>query len=264
MIPILGYAELLIERSELLEDRTVALNCLRLIHTAARDATVAVGRLREFYRRRDDTEIFEPLDLLEALTEAISMTQPRWHDEALAQRRHITVEREFRPLPLIACHGREIRAVVSNLIFNAVDALPRGGRITVRAYPDGQNAVFEVQDDGLKILLVDDEEVVRDVISLFLRHEEHEVETTASAIEALDLMREENFDLIVTDHAMPGMSGGNFVATLRSAGFELPILMLTGFGELMTSSGTLPAGVTKVVNKPVTREALRSAIAALF
>ena len=66
LIPILGYAELLIERSELLEDRTVALNYLRLIHTAARDATVAVlCRLREFYRRRDDTEIFEPLDLLE-------------------------------------------------------------------------------------------------------------------------------------------------------------------------------------------------------
>ena len=342
LIPILGYAELLMQRSELLEDRTVALNYLRLIHTAARDATVAVGRLREFYRQRDDTEIFEPVDLLEALSEAISMTQPRWHDEALAQGRHITVEREFRPLPMIACHGGEIRAVVTNLIFNAVDALPQGGRITVRAYADGQNAVFEVQDDGigmteevrarclepftttkgergtglglamvygivqrhhgtieiesklgegalvrvrlpfyrgithsasvekssldrkLKILLVDDEEVVRDVISMFLRHEEHEVETTASAIEALDLIREQNFDLVVTDHAMPGMTGGNFVATLRSAGFELPILMLTGFGELMTTSGTVPPGVTKVVNKPVTMEALRSAIAALF
>jgi PAS domain S-box-containing protein len=342
LIPILGYAELLIERSELLEDRTVALNYLRLIRTAARDATVAVGRLREFYRQRDDTEIFEPVDLLEALTEAISMIQPRWHDEGLAQGRHITVEREFQPLPMIACHGGEIRAVVTNLIFNAVDALPQGGRITVRAYADGQNAVFEVQDDGigmteevrarclepftttkgergtalglamvygivqrhhgtieiesklgegtlvrvrlpfyrgisfsgsveksslgrrLKILLVADEEVVREVISLFLRHEEHEVETTASAIEALELMRKQNFDLLVTDHAMPGMTGGNFVATLRSSGFELPILMLTGFGELMTTSGTVPAGVTKVVNKPVTVEALRSAIAALF
>jgi signal transduction histidine kinase len=125
------------------------LNYLRLIRTAARDATVAVGRLREFYRQRDDTEIFEPVDLLEALAEAISMTQPRWHDEALAQGRHITVEREFQTLPMIACHGGEIRAVVTNLIFNAVDALPQGGRITVRAYADGQNAVFEVQDAGI-------------------------------------------------------------------------------------------------------------------
>ena len=257
LIPILGYAELLIERSELLDDRAVALKYLRLMRTAARDATAVVGRLREFYRQRDETEIFEPVDLLEALTEAISMTQPRWHDEALAQGLHIAVEQEFQPVPTIACHGGEIREVVTNLIFNAVDALPQGGRIVVRAYPREQKAVFEVQDDGigmteevrarcmepfvttkgergtglglamvygivqrhhgeieiesklgegtlvrvrlpfyrgvdaaqatedtsvsskLRILLVDDEQVVRDVIALFLRHQAHEVEVTA-------------------------------------------------------------------------------------
>jgi signal transduction histidine kinase len=149
LIPILGYAELLIERSELLDDRAVALKYLRLMLTAAKDATVVVSRLRDFYRQRDETEIFEPVDLLEALTEAISMTQPRWHDEALAQGRHITVEQEFRPLQMIACHGGEIREVVANLIFNSVDALPQGGKIVVRAYSQGQNAVFEVQDDGI-------------------------------------------------------------------------------------------------------------------
>jgi PAS domain S-box-containing protein len=149
LIPILGYAELLIERSELLDDRAVALKYLRLMCTAARDASVVVSRLREFYRQRDETEIFEPVDLLEALTEAISMTQPRWHDEALAQGRQITVEQEFRPVQMIACHGGEIGEVVTNLIFNSVDALPQGGRIVVRAYSQGQNAVFEVQDDGI-------------------------------------------------------------------------------------------------------------------
>jgi CheY-like chemotaxis protein len=116
----------------------------------------------------------------------------------------------------------------------------------------------------LKILLVDDEEVVRDVIALFLRHEEHEVEVTPSAIEALRLVREQKFDLVITDHAMPGMTGGNFVATLRSAGFDIPIVMLTGFGELMTTSDSIPTGVTKLINKPVTMEELRSAIAAVF
>jgi signal transduction histidine kinase/ActR/RegA family two-component response regulator len=342
LIPILGYAELLIERSELLDDRAVALKYLRLMRTAARDATLVVSRLREFYRQRDETEIFEPVDLLEALTEAISMTQPRWHDEALAQGRHITVEQELRPVQMIACHGGEIREVVTNLIFNSVDALPQGGRIVVRAYSQGQNAVFEVLDDGigmteevrarcmepfvttkgergtglglamvygivqrhhgsieiesklgegalvrvrlpfyrgvndtppgegfsvtrrLRILLVDDEQVVREVISLFLRHEEHHLEVTSTAIDALRLVREQKFDLVITDHAMPGMSGGNFVATLRSAGFDLPILMLTGFGEQMTTSGSIPKGVTKLLSKPVTMEDLRSAIAEMF
>jgi signal transduction histidine kinase len=341
LIPILGYAELLIERSELLDDRAVALKYLRLVRTAARDATAVVGRLREFYRQRDETELFEPVDLPEALTEAISMTQPKWHDEALAQGLHIEVEQDFQPVPTIACHSGEIREVVTNLLFNAVDALPQGGRIVVRTYSREQKAVFEVQDDGigmteevrarcmepfvttkgergtglglamvygivqrhhgeieiesklgegtlvrvqlpfyrgvhaaqatddtsvsskLRILLVDDEQVVREVIALFLRHQAHEVEVTPSAIEALRLVREQKFDLVITDHAMPGMTGGNFVATLRSAGFQIPILMLTGFGELMTTSDSIPTGVTKLVNKPVTMEDLRSAIAAI-
>jgi PAS domain S-box-containing protein len=342
LIPILGYAELLIERSEILDDRSIALKYLRLIRTAARDATVVVSRLREFYRQRDEAEIFEPVDLLEALTEAISMTQPRWHDEALAQGRHITVEQEFRPVPMIGCHGGEIREVVTNPIFNAVDALPQGGKIVVRAYAQEQNAVFEVDDNGigmteevrirclepfvttkgkrgtglglamvygivqrhhgtieieseigrgslvrvrlpfhrgadvvstvddsavsrrLRILLLDDEQVVRDVISLFLRYEEHDVEVTDTAIDALRLIRERKFDLVITDHAMPGMTGGSFVATLRSAGFDVPILMLTGFGEFMTNSESVPKGVTSLVNKPVTMEDLRAAINALF
>jgi signal transduction histidine kinase len=341
LIPILGYAELLIERSELLDDRAVALKYLRLMRTAARDATAVVGRLREFYRQRDETELFEPVDLPEALIEAISMTQPRWHDEALAEGLHIVVEQDFQPVPTIACHSGEIREVVTNLLFNAVDALPQGGRIVVRTYSREQKAVFEVQDDGigmteevrarclepfvttkgergtglglamvygivqrhhgeieiesklgegtlvrvqlpfyrginaaqatdgtsvsskLRILLVDDEQVVREVIALFLRHQAHEVEVTPSALEALRLVREQKFDLVITDHAMPGMTGGNFVATLRSAGFQIPILMLTGFGELMTTSDSIPTGVTKLVNKPVTMEDLRSAIAAI-
>jgi PAS domain S-box-containing protein len=342
LIPILGYAELLIERSELLDDRAVALKYLRLMRTAAKDATAVVGRLREFYRQRDETELFEAVDLLEALTEAISMTQPKWHDEALAQGLHISVEQEFQSVPMIACHSGEIREVATNLLFNAIDALPQGGKIVVSAYSHEDNAVFEVRDDGigmteevrarcmepfvttkgergtglglamvygivqrhhghieiesklgegtlvrvrlpfyrgvtdpeqpggsevtrkLKILLVDDEEVVRDVIALFLRHQEHEVDVTPSAIEALRLVREQPFDLVITDHAMPGMTGGNFVATLRSAGFDIPIVMLTGFGELMTTSDSTPAGVTKLVNKPVTMEELRTAIAAVF
>jgi signal transduction histidine kinase len=149
LIPVLRYAELLIERPELLEDRSVALKYLRLMHTAAKDATVMVSRLGEFYRQRDETEIPEPFDLLEALTAAISTTQPKWHDEALAQGRHITVESEFQPVPMIAGNGGEIREVASNLIFNAVDALPQGGRIIVRAYAEDPNAVLEIQDDGI-------------------------------------------------------------------------------------------------------------------
>jgi signal transduction histidine kinase len=149
LMPVLGNAELLIERPELLDDRTVALKYLRLMHTAAKDATIMMGRWREFYRQRDETETSQPVDLVEALAESISTTQPKWRDEALAQGRHIALEREFRPVPMIAGSAAEIREVATNLIFNAVDALPEGGRIVVRAYAQEANAVLEVQDDGI-------------------------------------------------------------------------------------------------------------------
>jgi DNA-binding response OmpR family regulator len=97
-----------------------------------------------------------------------------------------------------------------------------------------------------------------------LRHEQHEVAVTATAAEALRMVQEEKYDLVITDQAMPGMTAGNFVATLRSAGFDLPILMLTGFGEVMTTSDSVPKGVSRLVNKPVTMEELRSAITEVF
>jgi PAS domain S-box-containing protein len=149
LMPILGYAELLIERPEVLNDRATALQYLSLMRTAAKDAAEVVARLRELYRQRDEAEKFEPVDLVAALREAVSITQPTWRDAALADGRQIKVEQEYQPVPLIACHGGDIREAATNLLFNAVDALPEGGRISVKAYPEAQEAVFEIQDNGI-------------------------------------------------------------------------------------------------------------------
>ncbi|MBV9491431.1 MAG: response regulator [Verrucomicrobia bacterium] len=339
LIPILGYTELLLERPELLDDRDKLGQYLRLIRTAAKDASSVVGRLREFYRPRDDAEIFESVDLAHAVGEAISLTQPRWRDEALAQGRFLDVQTDLRPVPAASCNGAEIREMVTNLVFNAVDACPTGGSIWVRTYPEDDRAVLEVQDNGvgmtdevkarcmepfvttkgergtglglatvygivqrhhgsieiesavgkgslfrirlpfhdapalggdvsprplqrrLSVLVIDDEEVARDVVSLFLRNDDHQVTVASSASEGLRLLHENTFDLVITDHAMPGMTGEAFTASARGAGVTTPILMLTGFGELMNAAGKVPAGVTKVVNKPVTIDALRAAVA---
>ncbi len=149
LIPILRHAELLIDRPELLSDRVTALQYLRLMRTAAKDATGVVARLRELYRQRDETEMFEPVDLVAALSEAVSMTQPTWRGAALADGRQIVVEQEYQPVPLIACHGGDIREAATNLLLNAIDALPEGGRIVVRAYPKEHEAVFEIEDNGI-------------------------------------------------------------------------------------------------------------------
>jgi PAS domain S-box-containing protein len=339
LIPILGYAELLLERPELLQDHDKTIQYLRVIRTASKDASTVVGRLREFYRTRDDGEVLEAVNLAEAVGDAVSMTQPRWRDEALAQGRHIDVQTDLRPVPAVTCNGAEIREMVTNLVFNAVDALPAGGTIWIRSYPDQDRAVLEVQDNGvgmpeevrarcmepfvttkgargtglglamvygtvqrhhgtievesqigkgslfrvrlpfhnlppseggsrwhelkrqLHVLIIDDEEVARDVVSLFLRNDHHEVTLASSASEGLRAVKENNFDLVITDHAMPDMTGEAFTAAARSAGITIPILMLTGFGELMKAAGKVPPGVNKVVNKPVTIDGLRAAVA---
>jgi DNA-binding response OmpR family regulator len=80
----------------------------------------------------------------------------------------------------------------------------------------------------------------------------------------LEFLRNGGYDLIVTDQGMPGMTGATFVEAVREFGNSPPVVMLTGFGGLMKSSGLTPHGVDLILNKPVTRQALRSALIAIF
>ncbi len=103
----------------------------------------------QFYRQRDEMELVEPVDLVVALTEAVSMTQPIWRDAALADGRQIAIEQDYKPVPLIDCHGEDIREAAMNLLFNAIDALAEGGKIIVRVYSEERGVVFEIQDNGI-------------------------------------------------------------------------------------------------------------------
>jgi CheY-like chemotaxis protein len=116
----------------------------------------------------------------------------------------------------------------------------------------------------LKVLIVDDEKTSRDLVTLFLEADHHEITAASSGAEALKFLRDGSYDLLVTDQAMPGMSGAALVDAVRKSGNSQPIIMLTGFGELMNSSGSMPDGVDLVLNKPVTSEALRFAMIRIF
>jgi CheY-like chemotaxis protein len=116
----------------------------------------------------------------------------------------------------------------------------------------------------LKVLIVDDEKTSRDVLTLFLEAGHHEVTAASSGADALQFLRCGSYDLLVTDQEMPGMSGAALVDAVRKFGNSPPIIMLTGFGELMKSSGSTPDGVDLVLNKPITSEALRLALMEIF
>ncbi|MBI2191517.1 MAG: PAS domain S-box protein [Planctomycetes bacterium] len=136
--PILGYSELLLARPEGPQDMPRVRRYLEVINTAAQDATKVVARLREFYRPREAREIFQFLHLRPLVEKTIFLTRPRWHDQALASGQTIQFLTDVPKGVGILGNETEIREVLINLIFNAVDAMPAGGTIRITGRLEGQ------------------------------------------------------------------------------------------------------------------------------
>lgn len=157
--PVVGFSELLMRGETTLTEN--GRKHLRYIRTAGEDIAHIVARLREFYRRREDTESLQKINLNTLGEQVIDMTRPRWRD--IPQSRGITVETvgDFTPnVPDMIGIESEVREALTNLVLNAVDALPNGGKITLRTrvferdicpgsdqYPT--QIVVEVSDTGI-------------------------------------------------------------------------------------------------------------------
>jgi CheY-like chemotaxis protein len=254
------------------------------------------------------------------------------------------VKTEVGPLPTTAGNEAELREALTNLIFNAVDAMPQGGTITIRAHGEGREgsaarAVLEVIDTGigmdeetrqrcmepffttkglqgtglglpmvygivrrhegtieidsepgkgttfrirlpivtesgaqsgsqpsqridrqLRVLVVEDEDRVREALAGYLVEDGHTVESAINGREGLQKFHAGWFDLVVTDRAMPEMGGDELAVAVKQAARNTPVLMVTGFGDVMQAQGERPHGVDAVISKPVTISALRAAV----
>ncbi|MFA7159258.1 MAG: response regulator, partial [Kiritimatiellia bacterium] len=115
-----------------------------------------------------------------------------------------------------------------------------------------------------RILFIDDDEAVRLLIAEYLKADGHTVELASEGHEGLAKAGEGRFDLVITDSAMPGMSGSELAAAIKTIKQDLPVIMLTGFGDIMNDKNEKPAGVDLVLSKPVTRDSFRMAIVALM
>jgi PAS domain S-box-containing protein len=338
---ILGFTELLLYRPELLDDKAKTRNYLEMMNTAAKDAGSVVNRLREFYRHRDRGEVFSAVDLNQLVQEVISLTQPKWKAQAEARSITIHTETELQDVPPVMGSAADLREVLTNLIFNAVDAMPHGGVITIRTHRRESRVILEVADTGTgmteevrqrclepffstkgdfgtglglsmvygiiqrhegtidiqtqlnkgttiilslpeyqqtraavddgeaapvpmtskRVLLVDDEPVVRHILQEYLVNDGHVVEVAANGQEGLDKFRQSRFDLVILDRAMPDMSGDQVGAAIKHSSPNLPVIMLTGFGSMMEAVNEKPVGIDFVISKPVTIDSLRQAIA---
>ena len=113
-----------------------------------------------------------------------------------------------------------------------------------------------------RILVVDDEPSVCDSIRLLLTFEGHVVSTARSAAEALQTLSPDDFDLLITDYAMPGMNGAELASEVRVRFPKIPIILVTAYAEMLGMWGADLSGVDSVVSKPFRLGNLRKALAA--
>src|SRR5205085_10202696 len=123
---MLGYGELLSPYlNEAAPDRERGY--LTHMMSAAEDARHVVSRLREFYRPAGTEDVRAPVDLSIVVEQAISLTAPKWQGSSRAEGVEITMVSDLRPVLPVAGSAAELREMLTNFVFNSVDAMPRGG-----------------------------------------------------------------------------------------------------------------------------------------
>jgi signal transduction histidine kinase/ActR/RegA family two-component response regulator len=305
-------------------DTGEALRALEEIHRAAIGGAEMVRRLQHFGRMTPlNRTAVDPNALVD---EVIDLTRPRWRDEALA--RGATVQVETLPearRPILVC-APEVREALVNLIFNAIDAMPSGGRLTLSTRDEEGCVAIEVADTGVgmeegirqrifepfystkalagtglglamvhgiiqraggriavesapglgsrftlwlpvaeggiapvapparptrtvRILAIDDEPGLVGILTLMLEQAGHSVAASASGREALKLLDEQEFDLVLTDLSMPEMSGWEVAEAVKRLRPGTPVGLITGWGTVKPEELS-QRGVDGVLAKP--------------
>jgi signal transduction histidine kinase/CheY-like chemotaxis protein len=151
--PVALYTEMLLEQEAGLSKRTR--EYLETTQRAIGDVAHTVARMREFYRQHEPELVLSPVDLNTLVQQVIDLTRARWAD--MPQQRGIMIELVSelgKDLPPVAGIESEIREALINLVFNAVDAMPEGGKLAVRTKitetaADTRHVAVEVADSGV-------------------------------------------------------------------------------------------------------------------
>lgn len=341
---ILGRAQLLKRTS----DPEKVKRGLDIIIKTAEDGAKTVKRIQDFARQRRDHN-FELLAVDQILMDASEITRPRWKSCAEASNIHITVDLQIGSNAMIMGDDSELREVLVNMVFNAIDAMPEGGTLSLVTRTVAESVVIKVVDTGVgmdpdvrsrifdpffttkgkaglglglavsfgiirrhggnievesqygkgtefritlpvariadqtvreipttaaalpetaelqttshpaehirtKLLVVDDEDFVRDLLAEILEGEHCDAYLAQSGSDALALFAEQEFDAVFTDVGMPGMSGWELAREIRRTHQRIPIAVITGWGEAVGSHEQRAAGVDWVVAKPFTAD----------
>lgn len=333
---VMGYGELLLRDAEGGLSREQAEAGLKMIIAAAENGAKTVDRLLQFRRSSETIEIRVPVNLNTLAEQAVAMTKPQWQVASAAAGHAIDMHLELAAIPTIGGDAAELRDALTNLILNAVDAMPMGGRMTIRTWTENGDVVLEVTDtgtgmteevrqrclepfyttkgnrgtglglamvfgsiqrhsgsiavasevgkgttftlrmpqqvpveaeevagvspqNGLRILLVDDQPVLCHSLCEYLQKDCHVVETALSGQDALARFQRGTFDVVITDQAMPEMSGQQLAVELKRLNPQQAVILLTVNGDSL--DGFEGEAVDLVASKPVSLAILRQALA---
>ncbi|MGH8318833.1 MAG: response regulator [Steroidobacteraceae bacterium] len=145
--PIALYTESLLERETTLSER--ARSYLTTIQTAIHDVARTVSRMREFYRPQEAQAAIARIDVNRLIPQVLELTQARWRD--LPQERGAVIELRTELMSVAAAvmgAENEIRDALTNLIFNAADAMPDGGTLTLRTVSAWRQMKHEATADA--------------------------------------------------------------------------------------------------------------------
>jgi PAS domain S-box-containing protein len=340
---IVGYGEMLERKCRQPSQAQECAEYAQIIITAALDAAETVHRLREFHRPTEPDERRAGLSLNKTIEQAVTFTRPRWEAESHARGMPEEVVTDLGRVPSIAGNGVEIREMLTNLIFNAVDAMPQGGSIILRTRAVGARVELTVTDTGtgmteevrsrclepyfttkaprgvglglamvygvverhegaleiqsilgrgttfvlgfpagpaeaeiveqpapalaarpLRILVVDDQPVQSELLAHALERDWHTVSVAANGREALELFERREFDLVITDKAMPEMNGDQLAVAVKSREPDIRVIMLTGFTAAKEGEEHMDEFIDRVLVKPVAFAELRQAIVSVM
>lgn len=329
---ILGRAQLLLRTN----DPEKIKRGLQIIIKTAGDGAQTVKRIQDFARQRRAHD-FAPVAVDQLLYDVSEMTRPRWKDRAEAENISIHLYLQVNSQAIVSGDESELREVLVNMVFNAVDAMPQGGNLTLSTNEADGFVLISIQDTGCgmtpevrsrifdpffttkgkaglglglavsygiihrhegiveveselgrgtifrlklpisknaatikpvveqareshiskdpdapqnKILVVDDEVHVRELLAEILQSEGCEVAMASSGNDALELLEANRFDAIFTDIGMPGMSGWELARIIRERNTTIPLAVITGWGEAVGSLEQQAAQIDWVVTKP--------------
>ncbi len=322
---ILGNTQLLLLGAKDKEQ----VDTLKIIEKVAKDSAHTVRRLQEFTNRKTQSDL-NKMDINAIVKDAVEITRPKWKDEAQRRGTKIKMATHLGSVPPAAGNVSELREVLINMIFNAVEAMPpEGGMIEIKTFAKGEAVSIQISDTGLgmteevrqkifepffttkpftntglglsmaygiiqrfggqievesepgkgttftivlhtnaqggkqeepfetihpakraRILVIDDEPHVREVISRGLSIFNHEVMEASSGEQGLELFQEGGFDLVLTDLGMPNLSGWEVCKAIKKINPKTPVGMITGWGMALDETKKNESGVDFVISKP--------------